>query len=73
MVIDTPLGRLDSHHRSHIVQRYFPHASHQVILLSTDEEIVGRYEESLKPSVGKAYTLSFDSSQMSSVISQSYF
>jgi DNA sulfur modification protein DndD len=73
MVIDTPLGRLDSYHRSHIVQRYFPHASHQVILLSTDEEIVGKYEEALRPSIGKAYTLAFDSSQRSSAISNNYF
>jgi DNA sulfur modification protein DndD len=73
MVIDTPLGRLDSYHRTHIVQRYFPHASHQVILLSTDEEIVGKYEEALRPSIGKAYTLAFDSSQRSSAISNNYF
>jgi DNA sulfur modification protein DndD len=73
MVIDTPLGRLDSHHRSHIVQRYFPHASHQVILLSTDEEIVGKYEAALRPTIGRAYTLSFDQKQKSSVISKNYF
>ena len=39
VVIDTPLGRLDSSHRHHLLDRYFPHASHQVVLLSTDTEI----------------------------------
>lgn len=59
-VIDTPLGRLDSEHRSRLVERYFPHASHQVILLSTDEEISGGYLEALTPWVGRSYRLDFD-------------
>ncbi|MGE9267874.1 MAG: DNA sulfur modification protein DndD [Verrucomicrobiales bacterium] len=52
-IIDTPLGRLDSSHRTHLVTRYFPSASHQVLLLSTDEEIVGNYHEALKPYVSR--------------------
>ena len=48
-IIDAPLGRLDAEHRSHLVERYFPHASHQVVLLSTDEEIGERYYEKLRP------------------------
>ncbi|MEA5512061.1 DNA sulfur modification protein DndD [Crocosphaera sp. UHCC 0190] len=39
IAIDTPLGRLDSSHRNNLVERYFPTASEQVILLSTDTEI----------------------------------
>jgi DNA sulfur modification protein DndD len=39
IAIDTPLGRLDSSHRHNLIERYFPSASHQVILLSTDTEI----------------------------------
>ncbi|MFA0709651.1 DNA sulfur modification protein DndD, partial [Vibrio sp. 10N.222.48.A3] len=30
IIIDTPLGRLDSHHRDKLVENYFPTASHQV-------------------------------------------
>lgn len=39
IIIDTPLGRLDSHHRDKLVENYFPTASHQVVILSTDTEI----------------------------------
>jgi len=73
LIIDTPLGRLDSHHRNHIVENYFPAASHQVVLLSTDEEIVGRYEEMIRPSVGRNYLLSYDEVIGSSKIEPTYF
>jgi len=59
-VIDTPLGRLDSTHRAHLVERYFPQASHQVLLLSTDEEIVNGYHTKLKPAVARHYLLDHD-------------
>lgn len=59
-IIDTPLGRLDSSHRRHLIERYFPCASHQVILLSTDEEIVGPYYEALKPFISRTYLLNHD-------------
>ena len=58
--IDTPLGRLDSGHRIHLVERYLPFASHQVLLLSTDEEIAGEYYERLSPWIGRTYHLSYD-------------
>lgn len=58
--IDTPLGRLDSVHRMHLVERYLPFASHQTLLLSTDEEIAGDYYERLRPWVGHTYQLIYD-------------
>ncbi|HEY3821778.1 MAG TPA: DNA sulfur modification protein DndD [Polyangiaceae bacterium] len=72
-VIDTPLGRLDSHHRSHLVERYFPHASHQVLLLSTDKEIDEHYYAKLKPSVGRAYHLDSDPQTGATRIESGYF
>ncbi len=73
LIIDTPLGRLDSSHRGHLVQRYFPKASHQVILLSTDEEIVGRYLSDIKPYVTKTYIVNHQKETGSSKIEEGYF
>jgi DNA sulfur modification protein DndD len=71
--IDTPLGRLDSGHRGHLVERYFPFASHQVLLLSTDEEIAGDYLERLSPWIGRIYALEFDDAAGATRISEGYF
>ena len=53
IVIDTPFGRLDSVHRNNISLKYFPKASHQVILLSQDEEITDEYYGAIKPHIAK--------------------
>jgi DNA sulfur modification protein DndD len=73
MVIDTPLGRLDSEHRARLVSRYFPAASHQVMLLSTDKELTGSDYERLLPAVGRSYHLRFDESQGRTVVEDGYF
>lgn len=73
VVIDTPLGRLDSHHRRHFVEGYLPYASKQVVVLSTDEEINGRYLNLITPYVNKAYTLVYDEETRSSTIAEGYF
>ena len=72
-IIDTPLGRLDSSHRTHLIERYFPNASHQVLLLSTDEEIVGPYYTALKPSVTRTYLLNHDEGPGHTNIENGYF
>ena len=72
-VIDTPLGRLDSSHRRRLVTHYFPLASHQVILLSTDEEIAGGYFEALKPYIGRVYHLKFDEERATTSVEPGYF
>jgi DNA sulfur modification protein DndD len=73
-VIDTPLGRLDSSHRHHLVERYFPVASHQVILLSTDEEIAEEYHDGIKPYVAREFRLEHDDKlSRTSIIPDTYF
>lgn len=72
-VIDTPLSRLDSKHRGTLVQNYFPTASHQVILLSTDEEVVGTYLDQLSPFVGRYYLIDHDESASTSKFVDGYF
>jgi DNA sulfur modification protein DndD len=72
-IIDTPLGRLDSSHRRHLLERYFPVASHQVILLSTDKEIDETSLKHLQLFVGREYQLMFNESSRSTEIRKGYF
>lgn len=72
-IVDTPLGRLDSIHRAHLVNRYFPYASHQVLLLSTDEEIAGSYLEALSMHIGRSYHLVYDDALSATHVEPGYF
>jgi len=73
MIIDTPLARLDSEHRAKLTDRYFPAASHQVILLSTDTEIDEALMRDLAPSVSHAFRLDYDHEAGRTVVSNGYF
>lgn len=73
MVIDTPLGRLDGDHRNHLVKRYFPHASHQVIILSTDTEIDEEYFNDLSPYVSHAIHLHYSQDDARTIVENGYF
>lgn len=73
VIIDTPLSRLDSEHRSALVTTYFPNASEQTIILSTDSEIDSTYYEMMKDSVGDEFTLNYDDESRSTSIARGYF
>ncbi|MEP0798971.1 DNA sulfur modification protein DndD [Funiculus sociatus] len=75
VAIDTPLGRLDSSHRANLVERYFPSASHQVILLSTDTEIGKNEVDKLheNEAIAREYLLKYDSAKQQTVIEPGYF
>jgi len=73
IIIDTPLGRLDSKHRKKLVENYFPSASHQVIILSTDTEIGKTYLASLDEHISHKIMLDYDGASGSSNIENGYF
>ena len=73
VIIDTPLSRLDSMHRTSLVTTYFPNASDQTIILSTDSEIDHNYYEMMKDSIGDEFTLSYNEDTRSTSILKGYF
>ena len=72
-VIDTPMARLDATHRRNLVEQYFPNASHQVVILSTDTEVDRDYYEALQPHIARAYHLNYDEDERVTVAEEGYF
>jgi DNA sulfur modification protein DndD len=72
-IIDTPLGRLDSSHRLNLVENFFPIASHQVIIFSTDTEIDKLYFENLSGHICRSFRLDYDKDQGQTAIKTGYF
>ena len=73
IIIDTPLSRLDSSHRQHIVHDYFPNAGEQVVILSTDTEVDEAYYAQLEPYLSGAGMLQFDQRQELTTFQPGYF
>lgn len=57
LLVDTPLGRLDSKHRGNIFGFWTSDKNRQVILLSQDEEIGPEHFKTIKKNVCKTYLL----------------
>lgn len=72
-VIDTPLGRLDGMHLSNLTERFYPHASHQMILLSTDREIGKDEYAKLADHTSRSYRITCDQSTSVTTLSEGYF
>ena len=66
LVIDTPLGRLDSVHRQSLLARFFSQVSHQVILLATDTELDAAVQVQLAPLVAAEYDVLYDAAARAS-------
>lgn len=57
LVVDTPLGRLDSKHRTNILNFWTSDKKRQVVLLSQDQEIDATYFKMIKDSVAATFLL----------------
>ncbi len=72
VIIDTPLSRLDSLHRQSLINVYFPKASDQTIILSTDSEINLTYYQIMKKNIGDEFTLIYDENEKATSIKSGY-
>jgi len=60
VIVDTPLSRLDSEHRISMIQDFFPHVSHQVIVLATDAEVDKAVLENLAPAISHIFVMDYN-------------
>jgi DNA sulfur modification protein DndD len=73
VIVDTPLARLDSEHRGRLLTEYFPHVSHQVIVLSTDTEVDVHAASMLEPYVSRRIELDHDPVTAKTTVVDGYF
>ena len=73
VIIDTPLSRLDSAHREALVNIYFPQASEQTIILSTDSEIDERYYHMMRDHISDEFILVYNDETKSTAVKAGYF
>lgn len=73
MIVDTPLARLDLDHRRSLAKHYFPYASQQTIILSTDTEIDQSFFQELQPNIAKSYRLDFVEEEGATAVRHGYF
>ena len=73
VIIDTPLARLDSKHRESMLKIYFPNASEQTIILSTDSEIDESSYLMIKEDIGNEFTLVYDEEFRCTSVEKGYF
>lgn len=75
MVVDTPLARLDSNHRTGVLKHLAQRDDQQVILLSTDTEVIGDCLKEISESIQKYYLVEYclNDGIGRSTVTQGYF
>ena len=72
-IVDTPFARIDKEHRGKILDRFFKQLNGQVIILSTDEEIVGNYCDVISDIVSNTFVLNHTINGNTEIIADTYF
>lgn len=72
-IIDTPFARIDKEHRTKILEQFFKNLNGQIIILSTDEEIVGEYKETVSDVISNTFLLNHTAQGNTEIISDLYF
>lgn len=72
-IIDTPFARIDKEHRTKILEQFFKKLNGQIIILSTDEEIVGEYKETVSDVISNTFMLNHTAQGNTEIISDMYF
>ncbi|RMG70436.1 MAG: DNA sulfur modification protein DndD [Chloroflexi bacterium] len=73
IIMDTPMGRLDTDHRATLLENFFPLAAHQVIILSTDTEIDATAFNRIQHDVSRVYRLEYDEDKGYTEVIEGYF
>lgn len=72
-IIDTPFARIDKEHRTKILEQFFKKLNGQIIILSTDEEIVGEYKETVSDVISNTFMLNHTVQGNTEIIRDLYF
>lgn len=72
-IIDTPFARIDKEHRSNILEHFFKKLKGQIIILSTDEEIVSNYMDVVSDVISNTFVLNHTSNGNTEILPEAYF
>lgn len=72
-IVDTPFARIDKEHRSNILANFFTKLNGQILILSTDEEIVGNYQEMVSGLLSNTFVLNHTAGGNTQILKDTYF
>ena len=72
-IIDTPFARIDTEHRTNIVDHFFKRLPGQLLILSTNEEINAKHMQAMSDSISNNFMLEFGEDKRTRIAENRYF